>query len=168
MSTNLNFYNSKINTGNLAGVTQQAALWSWFAKYNSNFKLPNDFNFQLSATYQSKTNLPINTNTGMGGPPSMNSQSSSQGYISPSWGVDLAIKKTFLKNNAAAITLSASDIFRTRVSDQYSESAYFTQQYNRLKDPQMLRLTFSYKFGKIDANLFKRTSKGTGESAGSM
>lgn len=169
MSTNLNFYNSKINTSNLAGVTAQAALWSWFAKYNSNFKLPNNFTFQLSATYQSKTNLPINTNTGgMGGPPSMNSQSSSQGYISPSWGMDLAFKKTFLKNNAASITLSASDIFRTRVSNQYSESAYFTQQYNRLRDPQMLRLTFSYKFGKMDMNLFKRTSKGTGESAGSM
>ena len=167
MTTNINIYNSKINTDNVTG-TSQPALWSWFGKYNSNFKLPKNFTAQLSATYQSKTNLPINTNQGMGGPPQMQSMSASQGYISPSWGMDIAVKKSFLKNNAAALTLSVSDIFRTRVSNQYSESAYFTQQYNRLRDPQMVRLTFSYRFGKMDTGLFKRVSKGTGESAGSM
>ena len=166
MTSNVNIYNSKINADNVTG-TSQAALWSWFAKYNSNFKLPSNFTAQLSATYQSKTNLPVSSNQTMGGPPMQQSQSSSQGYISPSWGVDLAFKKTFLKNNAAAITLSINDIFRTRVSNQYSESAYFTQQYNRLRDPQMIRLNFSYRFGKLDAILFKRTSKGTGENAGS-
>ena len=89
------------------------------------------------------------------------SQSASQGYIKASWGIDLAVKKSFLKNNAAAITLSINDIFRTRVSDQYSSSEYFTQTYNRLRDPQMVKLNFSYRFGKIDASLFKRkTSKG--------
>lgn len=165
MSTNLNIYNSKINTDNVTG-TSQPALWSWFAKYNGNFKLPKNFSAQLSATYQSKTNLPINTNQNMFGPPQQ-SMSASQGYISPSWGMDIAVKKTFLKNNAA-VTLSVNDIFKTRVSNQYSESAYFTQQYNRLRDPQMVRLTFSYRFGKMDASLFKRVSKGTGESAGGM
>jgi len=163
MSTNLNIYNSKINTDNVTG-TSQPALWSWFAKYNSNFKLPKNFSAQLSATYQSKTNLPVNTNTNMFGPPQQ-SMSASQGYISPSWGMDIAVKKTFLKNNAA-VTLSVNDIFKTRVSNQYSESPYFTQQYNRLRDPQMVRLTFSYRFGKMDASIFKRVSKGTGESAG--
>jgi ferric enterobactin receptor len=166
MSTNVNLYNSKINTDNITG-TSQPAMWSLFAKYNSNFKLPKNFTAQLSATYQSKTNLPVNTNNNMFGPPSQ-SMSASQGYISPSWGVDVAVKKSFLKNNAAALTLSVNDIFKTRVSNQYSESAYFTQQYNRLPDPQMFRLTFSYRFGKMDASLFKRVSKGTGESAGSM
>lgn len=165
MSTNLNIYNSKINTDNVTGASQPA-LWSWFAKYNSNFKLPAGFSAQLSATYQSKTNLPVNTSTGMGGPPMMQTNSAAQGYISPSWGMDIAVKKNLLKNNAS-LTLSFSDIFRTRVSNQYSESAYFTQQYNRLRDPQMVRLTFSYRFGKMDANLFRRLSKGTGENAGS-
>jgi ferric enterobactin receptor len=166
MTTNVNFYNSKINADNVTG-SSQAALWSWFGKYNSNFKMTKGFTAQLSATYQSKTNLPVNNNGGGFGPPQQ-SQSAAQGYISPSWGIDLAFKKTFLKNNAAAVTLSINDIFRTRVSNQYSESAYFTQQYNRLRDPQMIRLNFSYRFGKLDATLFKRTSKGTGESAGTM
>lgn len=158
ISTNLNLYNSKINTDNLKG-TSQDAMWSWFGKFNSNFKLPSKFTMQLSATYQSKTNLPVNNNSGGpggGGPPMGAAQSSSQGYIKPSYGVDLAVKKSLLKNDAASVTLSMSDIFKTRTSEQYSYSEYFTQTYSRLRDPQMFRLNFAYRFGKIDMSLFKR------------
>lgn len=156
ISTNLNVYNSKVNTDNVT-TTSQAAMWSWFGKFNSNFKLPSGFAIQFTTTYQSKTNLPVNTNSGMGGP-MMQSQSASQGYIKPSWGMDLAVKKSFLKDNAASVSLSINDIFRTRVSDQYSSSDYFIQDYSRLRDPQMVRLNLSYRFGKMDASLFKRKS----------
>jgi len=156
ISTNLNLYNSKINTDNING-TSQNALWSWFGKFNSNFKLPAKFTTQLSATYQSKTNLPVNSGgggMGPGGP--MQAQSSSQGYIKSSYGIDLAVKKSFLKNDAASVTFSISDIFKTRRSEQYSYSNYFVQTYSRLRDPQMFRLNFAYRFGKIDMSLFKR------------
>jgi ferric enterobactin receptor len=157
ISTNINVYNSKVNTDNVA-VVSQGALWSMFGKFNSNFKVPSNFAIQFTTTYQSKTNLPVNNNPGMGGPPFQQSQSSSQGYILPSWGMDMAVKKSFLKNNAASVSLSINDIFKTRVSNQYSSSEYFTQTYNRLRDPQMVRLNVSYRFGKIDASLFKRKS----------
>jgi hypothetical protein len=153
--TNINAYRSSINTGVSNAVAQQS-LWSWFGKLNSNFKLPAKFKFQLTATYQSKTNLPVNQNTGFGGPPNMQSQSSSQGYIRPSWGVDLALSRGFLKNDAMTASINFSDIFRTRVSDQHSESVYFVQNYNRLRDPQMVRVNLSYRFGKMDFSLFKR------------
>ena len=160
ISTNLNLYNSAVNTDNVASASQ-AAMWSMFGKFNSNFRLPSNFAIQFTTTYQSKTNLPVNTNQGMGGGPWNQSQSSSQGYIKASWGMDLAVKKSFLKNNAAAVTLSISDIFKTRISSQYSSSDYFVQHYNRLRDPQMVRLNLSYRFGKIDASLFKRkTTRG--------
>ena len=154
MTTNINLYNSKINTDNVNGNSQDA-IWSWFGKFNNNFKLPKNFSAQLSATYQSKTNLPVSQNSGFG-PPMMQAQSASQGYIKSSYGVDLAIKKSFLKNNAASATLSFNDIFRTRRQEQYSYSEYFEQNYSRLRDPQMFRLTFTYRFGKIDMSLFKR------------
>ncbi|MDE3248304.1 MAG: TonB-dependent receptor [Bacteroidota bacterium] len=164
ISTNLNVYNSQIK----ADSNTQAALWSWFGKFNSNFKLPSDFTMQLTATYQSKTNLPVNSNQGMMGPPFGQAQSSSQGYISSSWGVDLAVKKTFLPSKALSLTLSINDIFRTRVQNQYSYSNYFIQHYNRLRDPQMIRLNLAYRFGKIDMSLFKRKNmkaeQGAGES----
>ncbi len=165
MTSNINIYNSKINTDNIAGKSQDA-ITSWFGKINNNFKLPKEFTVQLSGTYQSKTNLPISQNSGFG-PPMMQSQSASQGYIKPSYGVDLAIKKTFLKNNVASATLSFNDIFKTRRQQQYSYSDYFQQNYDRLRDPQMIRLTFTYRFGKMDLSLFKRKNlKGDGGMQG--
>ncbi len=162
ISTNLNVYNSKVNTSNVS-TTQQAAIWSLFGKFNSNFKLPSNFAVQLTTTYQSKTNLPVSSGGQMGGPPMMQSQSSSQGYIKAFWGMDLAVKKSFLKNNAASVSVSVTDIFKTRINRQYSSSDYFTQTYSRLRDPQMVKLNFSYRFGKLDASLFKRKSN-NGES----
>lgn len=164
VTTNLNLYKSKINTDNIEGTSQDAML-SWFGKFNSNFKLPQNFTIQLSADYQSKTNLPVNNNQGGfgGGGHFGQAQSSSQGYIRPFWGMDLAVRKSFLKNNAAMISLSFSDMFRTRIQDQHSESAYFVQDYNRLNNPQMLRLNFSYRFGKMDISALKRqNTKSTG------
>lgn len=154
LTSNINFYNSKINTDNIKGQSQDA-LWSWFGKVNNNFKLPKEFSIQLSATYQSKTNLPVNQSSGFG-PPMMQAQSAAQGYIKSSYGVDLAVKKSFFKNNAASATLSFNDIFRTRRQQQYSYSEYFEQNYDRLRDPQMIRLTLAYRFGKMDMSLFKR------------
>ena len=107
--------------------------------------------------------MPINNGQGGFGPPSQ-AQSSSQGYIRPYWGMDAAIKKSFLKNNAASVTLNVSDIFATRKSDQHSESIYFVQDYYRTNNPQMFRLNFTYRFGKMDVSLFKRQNlKSQGE-----
>ncbi|MBV8252709.1 MAG: TonB-dependent receptor [Chitinophaga sp.] len=160
LSANVNIYNSKINTTTLGA--SQDALWSWFGKLNNNFKLPAKFELQLSGTYQSKTNLPVNKEQRQDGPPMQQSMNASQGYIKALWGVDAAIKKSFLKTNALSVTLAASDIFRSRISEQYSESPYFTQTYSRLRDPQMFRLTVAYRFGKMDVGLFKRKNMGAG------
>jgi len=155
ITANINIYNSHINTNNLKQLSQEA-LTSWFGKFNSNFKLPLNFSIQATFIYQSKTNIPANQQQNQFGPPGSTTQSSSQGYIKSFYGCDMAIKKTFLKNNAASLTASMSDIFRTRNSDQYSHSAYFAQEYDRLKDPQLFRVVFAYRFGKMDLNLFKR------------
>lgn len=169
INTNVNVYNSKINTDNISGASQ-AAMWSWFAKMNSSFKLPYNFKVQLSGTYQSKTNLPVNTGNGNapGGPPApgSGSQSAAQGYIRSNYGVDIALQKSFLKNNAATITFSVNDVFRSRRFDQYSESSFYTQYSHRLNDVPMLRLNFAYRFGQMDMSLFKRkNTKGEAEGA---
>ena len=154
-NANVNVYNSKINTSDT--IPSQPALLSWFGKWNNNFKLPANFTIQLSANYQSKTNLPVNSGQRGFGPPSQ-AQSASQGYIKPFWSADFAVKKTFLKNKAS-VTLSISDIFRSLTSEQISSSPDFYQDYFRRNDPQMVRLNFTYRFGKMDVSLFKRQSK---------
>ena len=155
ITANINVYNSHINTENLKQISQDA-LWSWFGKFNSNFKLPANFSIQATFIYQSKTNIPANQQQNQFGPPGSTTQSSSQGYIKPFYGFDIAVKKSFLKNNAASITLSMSDVFRNRESRMYSFSDLFHQEYDRLKDPQLFRAVFAYRFGKMDLNLFKR------------
>jgi hypothetical protein len=61
-----------------------------------------------------------------------------------------------LLNNKLSLMLSWNDIFRSRRQDQYTYSGYLTQEYTRLRNPQMLRLAVTYNFGKVDASLFKR------------
>lgn len=168
MNTNVNVYNSRINAEGKGSIAQ-AAMWSWFAKMNNNFKLPHSFKIQLSGTYQSKTNLPVNQGGGFGpgggGPHGGGSQSTAQGYIRPNYGVDVALQKSFLKNNAASLTFSVSDVFRTRRFDQYSESAFFIQDTHRRGDMPMMRLNFAFRFGQMDLSLFKRKNT-KGESEG--
>ncbi len=157
LNLNVNLYRSKINAENLSTLTQDGLL-SWFGKWNNNFKLPANFTIQLSANYQSKTNLPVNQGRQMFGPP-QSAQSASQGYIKPYWSTDIAIKKTFFKNQAGAVTLSVNDIFRTSANRQVSYAENFLQDYYRLNNPQLFRLNFSYRFGKMDVSLFKRQNK---------
>ncbi len=135
---------------------------------NNNFKLPANFKLQLSGTYQSKTNLPVNQNTGFNGGPPMGggAQSASQGFIKANFGVDAALQKSFLKNNAASFTLSVNDIFSSRKTDQYVISDYYIQNSHRLGDVPMVRLNFTYRFGQMDMSLFKRKNmKGESEGA---
>jgi ferric enterobactin receptor len=166
MTTNINVYNGQVKAGT-AAVTTQPAMWSWFGKLNSNFHLPLAFDLQATGTYQSKTALPVNTQQDFGGgPPNSQAQSSSQGYIRSSWGVDLALKKSFMKSKALTATVAINDIFRTRITDQYAYSAYFVQNYTRLRNPQLVKLTIAYRFGKIDATLFKKKGNKANDNSG--
>ena len=162
LTTNVNFFNATIKAGNIAGGTDNN-LFSWFAKINNNFKLPKNYSIQLSGDYQAKTLVAQNGGGGNGGGgrgsgPMFGGGNlpSAQGYIKPLYGADIAIRKDFLKNNAASLTLQFSDIFRSRLNSTHSESKYFVQDYDRRRDPQVLRLNFNWRFGKIDASLFKR------------
>jgi hypothetical protein len=93
--------------------------------------------------------------------------SSSQGYVRPNYGMDIAIRYEFLKNKAASFSLNMNDVFRTRRSDVHSESSFFQQDAFRRRDPQVLRLNFNWRFGKFDASLFKRKNmKNQGEGGG--
>jgi outer membrane receptor protein involved in Fe transport len=161
---NFNLYTSDVKIG-IPGEPDQPRLTSFFVKINNTFKLPKNFTIQLSGDYQSKTVLPPGGSGGggrggFGGGGGMmmfgGSQSASQGYIRPNYGVDVAVRFEFLKNKAASLSANINDIFRTRRQDVHSESIYFEQDVFRRRDPQILRINFNWRFGKFDPNLFKR------------
>ncbi|GAB3025521.1 outer membrane beta-barrel family protein [Niabella terrae] len=158
LTSNLNLYTSKITVDD-PEIPTADQLYSWFAKVNNTFKLPKNFSLQLSADYNSKTVLaPGGSGSSGGGRRGWGGQVSgnAQGYSMPSYGVDMALKYEFLKNNAASITLNARDIFKTRASDVYTTSGFFNQHQYRVRDQQFFSINFAYRFGKFDASLLKR------------
>ncbi|HVU57032.1 MAG TPA: outer membrane beta-barrel protein [Puia sp.] len=162
ITSNINIFTSKINTidtGSFA-IPTVGQTYSWFGKINNTFKLPKNFTLQLTGDFTSKTVLPPGGSASSGGGGGrgfgQTVSGSAQGYSRPTGGVDAALKYEFMKNKAASLTLSVSDIFRTRVYDVYTSSSYFTQEANRRRDPQFFRLQFNWRFGKFDMSLFKR------------
>ena len=155
ITSNVNFYNSVVDAQNIES-SLKTEQFTWFAKENLSVKLPANLTAQLSGSYQSRTAY---TASGggrgpgggwMGGP-----TNTAQGYSIPVWFVDFSVRKD-LWNRKATLTLNVQDIFRSRKNGSHSESAFFVQDSWRRRDPQLVRLNFSYRFGKFDVSLFRR------------
>ncbi len=158
LMSNWNFYNSIIDAENIeAGLTNEQ--FSWFVKENLNVKLPESFTVQLSGSYQSRTALTVDGGRGggRGGSPWMGGPTNTaQGYSIPVWYVDFSLRKD-LWNRKANLTLSVQDIFRSRKQGSHTESeGIFIQDTWRRRDPQLVRVSFSWRFGKFDTSLFRR------------
>ncbi|MEO6830672.1 MAG: outer membrane beta-barrel family protein, partial [Chitinophagaceae bacterium] len=155
ITADLNIYNATINTG--SATMGSSTYLSGFGKLNNQFKFAKKWSAQLSGSYQTKTNLlPDSKNSGYGGHFGPQLTSSAQGYLAATWSVDASIRRTFGKTDAASLSLSMNDIFRTGYSTQHSESNLFVQDYSRLVNPQRVRLSFNWRFGKMDTDLFRR------------
>ncbi|HAD13888.1 MAG TPA: TonB-dependent receptor, partial [Saprospirales bacterium] len=163
-TTNFNMYNSIVDASNVqTGLTNEQ--FTFFVKENLSLKLPKSYTLQLNGSYQSRTAFDTGGSGGgrgggghggggRGGPwggPS----STAQGYTIPVWYVDFSIRKDLWKRTAS-ITLNVQDIFRSRRTGSFTESDYFTQETWRRRDPQLVKLNFSYRFGKFDVSLFRR------------
>lgn len=163
---NVNVYYSKINGSDVVAGLQNERT-SWFAKINNTFKVAKGWSIQLSGDYNARSILPVSTSNsgggggggrfggggGFGGGP----QSTTQGYIDANYFADLGVRKEIpIKKNTLTISANWSDIFRTRKNVVHTESPYIIQESWRRRDPQFIRLTISYRFGKFDISLFKR------------
>ncbi len=159
ITTNLNVYNARIDNSGLDATLGVNDRWAFFGKSIANFRLPANFSIQLSGDYQSRTLVPQGGGGGRGpggGGFMGGANGAAQGYINANYGVDIAIRKEFFKDKRLSATLAMNDIFRTRLYSAHSENAYFVQDITRRRDWQVLRLNLSYRFGKLDASLFKR------------
>jgi len=158
LTSNFNFFNATLNANNLPGGINSSQA-SWFVKINNSFKFPKNYSIQLSGDYQAKTLVaPGGGGGGRGGGPMFGGGNTpnAQGFIRPIYGVDIALRKDFLKNNAASLTLQVNDIFKTRLNSTFSQSVFFEQNSERRRDWQVFRLNFNWRFGKMDVTLFKR------------
>ena len=81
--------------------------------------------------------------------------------------VDVALRKewTWKNGQSGSVNLSINDIFRTKTQTE-TNAYYFSQNTERLRDPQVVRLNFSYRFGKVDVSLFKRKNTKADQGGG--
>ena len=167
-TTNFNFYNASLTSNSGDSSETVNSQLSFFAKLNTNYRFGkgSTWTFQVNADYQGKTVLPVSNGGGgnrggggwMGGG---NQTAGTNGYVNPFYGVDLALKKEFLKNKAMSLTLSVQDVLKTRKRDTYTITDYYTQSSVSRRDQQIFRLQFGWRFGRQDVNLFKRKNNRT-------
>ncbi|MVT11204.1 outer membrane beta-barrel family protein [Chitinophaga tropicalis] len=136
ITSNLNLAQTKINASNLQNNLSNQG-FTWFGKVNSNTKLPYNLTLQITGNYESKQILP-------------------QGERAAQYSADMAVKKEFLKNKSLAVSLALNDIFNTDRNLSYTTTAYSEQERYRKRQTRELRLNVSWRFGKMDTQLFKR------------
>jgi outer membrane receptor protein involved in Fe transport len=167
LTTTVNIYNSTIDGSNISPQLTNS-INSYWVKMNCSFKLPKNIVLQVNGDYASKKALDVGSSErgggmggggfGGGGGGGMHGGpvNTVQGYVRPNYGMDISIKKDFLKDRSLTISLAAQDVFHTRITSMYSASPYFIQDSKRYRDWQVWRFNVSWKFGKVDSSLFKR------------
>jgi hypothetical protein len=80
--------------------------------------------------------------------------------------VDAAIRKEFLRKKAASVTLAVNDMFNSNIWGQILDTDDFYQDSYRRWRVRTYRLTFTYRFGNRDFQLFNRERNGREDGNG--
>lgn len=136
ITANVNLFQSSISA-NVNSVSLVNRKLNWFAKINSNMKLPSHFSVQIGANYNSPVAIP-------------------QGTMAEFGYVDVSLKKDFLKKKNASVTLIFLDALNTREKETNTQIPnIYTQKSIEKKASRFLRLNFTYNFGKENFRLFR-------------
>ncbi|MEP7257915.1 MAG: outer membrane beta-barrel family protein, partial [Flavitalea sp.] len=145
-SINLQYRKVKATVGKLKLDNQG---FNWESKLTVNYQLSSamalfkNMNFQLTGEYASPRVIP-------------------QGRIKPQYQADFAIRKEFLKNKKANISFVVNDVFNSdRFGQIYDTETFYQDSYQRW-NVRNFRISFSYRFGKRDFNLFGNKKKDSG------
>ena len=143
-TTNLNLFGTDINADNLSQGLSNSGV-SWFAKLNSDMRLLKLYTFQVTGNYNAANVV-------------------AQGKVLASGGLDVAIKRDLLKNNAATLVLSLSDVFNTQQTrvDTYSQGLFFQESITK-PETRVFKINFTYSFGKeLDGHRHKANTESNG------
>ncbi len=84
-----------------------------------------------------------------------------QGKNREQYGVDFALRKDFLKGYKASFTFNINDVFNSKRFGNIYDTDNFYQESFRRRNVRGFRVTFTYRFGKSDFNLFKQNERRT-------
>ena len=134
MLSGSSFYN-KINGDNIEASLQSEAI-NWNSRLAINLKVMKNTSVQVTGFYAGPMKNPTGTVKGM-----MN-------------GVDAGIKQDLFKGKGS-LSLNVTDIFNTRKFQIHNYGDYFDYNGYRKRESRVATLTFSYRFGSQESNLFK-------------
>lgn len=139
VTLNTNLFQNEINGANIDPALDNSG-FGWFAKVNSNIKLPANFAFQVNYNYRGPRVL-------------------AQGRREDAYWIDVALSKNFW-DGKANLVLNVSDILNTQkfaTNVAYRNSV----QYNYTdKETRIGNITFSYRFGSTDKSPFGGKRRG--------
>jgi hypothetical protein len=128
-TVNLNLFEMVINADNLSQGLSTSG-FGGFGKLNSEIKILKIYTFQLTGNYNGPYVI-------------------AQGKTLPAGGMDIAIKRDFLKNNAGTLVISLSDVLNTQQTriQTYSSGVFFQDAITK-PETRVLKINFTYNFGK--------------------
>jgi iron complex outermembrane receptor protein len=136
-TTTVNLLQSSIKGDADAGLPSRNT-FTWNVKLANSIRLPFNMAFQLIASYNAPSIL-------------------AQGTIKEIYGVDVALKKDFLKNKRLTASLNVQDLFNTREMNIEASGTSFSQRTYRKRESQIVMFVLLYKFGSGDMGKKKPT-----------
>lgn len=103
--------------------------FTWSLRMQGNVRLPKDWSIQATGNYRSREAI-------------------SQGYRSPSYGLDMGIRKSFL-NKKLMLALNCRDVLNSRRFTQNSETPTFLQHNEFRRHSRKVNLTLTWNFGNM-------------------
>lgn len=125
--------------------------FDWQAKMQVNYKIKadkessafNNLSFQLDGRYRSPRVIP-------------------QGKRLEEYSIDLALRKDLFKNQRGSFVFSVNDLLNTNNNGViYDTPSFYQESYSRWRI-RTFRLTFTYKFGDANFQMFKKNNRGGG------
>lgn len=140
---NVNLQYRKVNA-DINGLNLSNQGFNWEAKLITNYKIEtqdsrlfNNLGFQVIGEYESPTVIP-------------------QGRRKEQYSIDFALRKDMFKEKKGSLTFSINDVFNTRRFGIIYDTKNFYQDSYRRWNVRSFRLTFTYRFGSTNFNLFRR------------
>lgn len=144
VSANLNLFYTDISAS-VAGTAITNQGFSWNGKGMVSYKLPKSYTIQWNGNYEAPRIIP-------------------QGKTLNQYSMDLSLSKEIAK--ILTFNLVVNDVFNTRRFGTFYESTVMNQDISRRRETRFVRLSITWRFGEMDASLFRKRNTRRGDGGG--
>lgn len=134
VTVNANVFYTDISATTAISTLKNSGL-SWNGKLVASYKLPKQFTLQANGNYEAPRIIP-------------------QGKTLNQYSIDISLNKEITKLLSFNVVLN--DVFNTRRFGSTFESDYLLQDISRRRETRFLRVGVTWRFGEMDASLFKK------------